>query len=90
MVAVVLAAVVAVTYIIRLIAMVLLTAAVPLALSCYALPHTAWAARWWWRAFGAVLIIPPAQALVLNAAVRVFFSPGWTGFQPNPGLVNIR
>ena len=89
LVAVVLAAVVAVTYIIRLMAVVLLTGAAPLALACYALPHTSWAARWWWRAFAAVLIIPAAQALVLTAAVKVFFSPGWTGFTTNPYLLNI-
>src|SRR5207245_1977672 len=86
LVAAVLAGAVAVTYIIRLMAAVLLTAAAPLALACYALPHTAWAARWWWRAFAAVLVIPPVEALVLSAAVKVFFSPGWTGFRANPTL----
>jgi hypothetical protein len=56
---------------------VLLTAAAPLALACYALPKTAWAARWWWRALTADLAIQVAQALVLTAAVRVFSSAGW-------------
>ena len=89
LVAVVLAAAVAVTYIIRLMAVVLLTGAAPLTLACYALPHTSWAARWWWRAFAAVLLIPDAQALVLTAAVKVFFSPGWTGVTTNPYLLDI-
>ena len=94
LVAVALAAVVAVTYVIRLMAVVLLTGAAPLALACYALPYTSWAARWWWRAFAAVLIIPDAQALVLTAAVKVFFSPGWAAFDANgagtsPYLLNI-
>jgi hypothetical protein len=73
----VLALVLAVVYVLRLMALVLLTAAAPLALACYALPQTAWAARWWWRALTACLAIQVAQALVLTAAVRVFSSAGW-------------
>jgi hypothetical protein len=79
LVAVILALVLAITYVLRLMAVILLTAAAPLALACYALPQTAWAARWWWRAMTAVLVIPAAQALVLTAAVRVFFTTGWAG-----------
>jgi hypothetical protein len=75
--AAVLALVLAVVYVLRLMALVLLTAAAPLALACYALPQTAWAARWWWRALTADLAIQVAQALVLTAAVRVFSSAGW-------------
>ena len=66
LVAVILALVLAVTYVLRLMAVILLTAVAPLALACYALPQTAWAARWWWRAMTAVLVIPAAQALVLD------------------------
>ena len=77
LVAVILALVLAVTYVLRLMAVILLTAVAPLALACYALPQTAWAARWWWRAMTAVLVIPAAQALVLTAAVRVFFTTAW-------------
>jgi len=73
----VLALVLVVVYVLRLMALVLLTAAAPLALACYALPQTAWAARWWWRALTACLAIQVAQALVLTAAVRVFSSAGW-------------
>ena len=73
----VLALVLAVVYVLRLMALVLLTAAAPLALACYALPQTAWATRWWWRALTACLAIQAAQALVLTAAVRVFSSTGW-------------
>jgi hypothetical protein len=75
--AAVLALVLAMVYVLRLMALVLLTAAAPLALACYALPQTAWAARWWWRALTAALAIQVAQALVLTAAVRVFSSAGW-------------
>ena len=72
-----LALVLAVVYVLRLMALVLLTAAAPLALAAYALPQTAWAARWWWRALTVCLAIQAAQALVLTAAVRVFSSAGW-------------
>ena len=74
---VVLALVLAVVYVMRLMAVVLLAAAAPLALALYALPQTAWAARWWWRALTAALAIQVAQGLVLTAAVQVFFAPGW-------------
>ena len=77
LVVVILALVLAITYVLRLMGIILLTAAAPLALACYALPQTAWAARWWWRALTAALSIQVAQALVLTAAVKVFFSPGW-------------
>ena len=73
----VLALVLAVVYVLRLMALVLLTAAAPLALAAYALPQTAWAARWWWRALTVCLAIQVAQALVMTAAVRVFSSAGW-------------
>jgi hypothetical protein len=74
---VVLALVLAVVYVMRMMAVVLLAAAAPLALALYALPQTAWAARWWWRALTAALAIQVAQGLVLTAAVQVFFAPGW-------------
>jgi hypothetical protein len=77
LVAVVLALVLAVTWVLRLMGIILLTAVAPLALACYALPQTEWAARWWWRALTAALSIQAAQAVVLTAAVHVFFAPGW-------------
>ena len=72
-----LALVLALVYVIRLMAVVLLAAAAPLLLALYCLPQTAWAARWWWRALSAALAIQVAQGLVMTAAVEVFFSPGW-------------
>jgi len=74
---VVLALVLAAVYVIRLMAVVLLAGAAPVLLALYALPQTAWAARWWWRALTAALTIQVAQGLVMTAAVQVFFSPGW-------------
>ena len=89
LVAVILALVLAVTYVLRLMAVILLTAAAPLALACYALPQTAWAARWWWRAMTAVLVIPAAQALVLTAAVRVFFTTAWVNASTGQYLLHM-
>jgi len=74
---VVLALVLALVYVIRLMAVVLLAAAAPVCLALYALPQTAWAARWWWRALTAALAVQVAQGLVMTAAVQVFFAPGW-------------
>jgi len=74
---VVLALVLALVYVIRLMAVVLLAGAAPVLLALYALPQTAWAARWWWRALTAALAIQVAQGLVMTAAVQVFLSPGW-------------
>ena len=86
---VVLALVLAVVYVMRMMAVVLLAAAAPLALALYALPQTAWAARWWWRALTAALAIQVAQGLVLTAAVQVFFSPGWLPGLPGGDLEQI-
>ena len=86
----VLALVLVVVYVLRLMALVLLAAAAPLALAAYALPQTAWAARWWWRALTACLAIQVAQALVLTAAVRVFSSAGWITLHGGaPGLLPV-
>jgi hypothetical protein len=87
---VVLAVILAFIYVLRLMAVVLLAAAAPLALASYALPQLAWLARWWWRALAAALAIQVAQGLVLTAAVRVFFSPGWLAWDiasPLPHLL---
>ena len=72
---VVLALVLALVYVIRLMAVVLLAAAAPVCLALYALPQTAWAARWWWRALTAALAVQVAQGLVMTAAVQVFLVP---------------
>jgi len=74
---VVLALVLALVYVIRLMAVVLLAAAAPVCLALYALPQTAGAARWWWRALTAALAVQVAQGLVMTAAVQVLFAPGW-------------
>jgi hypothetical protein len=72
-VVVILALVLAASYVVRVAVLVALTVAAPLALACHALPHTEGVARWWWRAVAACLAVPVAQSLALICALRVFF-----------------
>jgi hypothetical protein len=67
-----------VIYLARLMLTVVLVAVAPLALACHALPQADGIARWWWRAFAGVLAIQAAQAVVLTAALRLFFTEPWT------------
>jgi hypothetical protein len=78
-VVVVLALVLAASYVVRVAVLVALTVAAPLALTCHALPHTEALARWWWRAVAACLAVPVAQSLALICALRVFSTPTRTG-----------
>jgi hypothetical protein len=71
LVAVVLGAVVAVGYLIRLTLIMLLTAAAPLALVCHALPQTEPLAKLWWRAVTGMLSIQVAQSLIFATAIGV-------------------
>lgn len=64
-------------YVVRLMLTVVLIAVAPLALACHALPQTDGVARWWWRAFTGLLLIQSAQAIVLVAALRIFFTEQW-------------
>jgi hypothetical protein len=75
--AVALVLVLTIIYAARLMLTVVLIAIAPLALACHALPQTEGIARWWWRAFAGVLAIQAAQAVVLVAAARVFFTEQW-------------
>jgi hypothetical protein len=74
LVAVIAGLVVLFTFAMRIMLLVLLTAAAPLALACHALPHTEALARLWWRSITGVLAIQVAQSLVLATALRVFFT----------------
>ena len=95
--AVALVLILAVVFVARLMLTVLLIAVAPLALACHALPQTEGIARWWWRAFAGLLLIQSAQALVLVAAARVFFTEQWvtltvpasseSGFRRHPAAV---
>lgn len=75
--AVALVLVLTIIYVARLMLTVVLIAVAPLALACHALPQTEGLARWWWRAFAGILAIQAAQAVVLVAAARLFFTEHW-------------
>lgn len=51
----------------RLITLLVMTAIAPLLLACHAVPALDGVARMWWRAYGACLAIPTAQAFTLTA-----------------------
>ncbi|WP_410648025.1 hypothetical protein [Amycolatopsis sp. cmx-4-54] len=79
------------TFIVRVLATMLLIAAAPFVLMWHALPHTEGVAHTWWKAYGLLLLIPVGQALALSMALRVFFTPGgFTVFGPTlNGLTNL-
>ena len=68
------AVVLLVLYLIRAAIVVVLICAAPLLLLCHLFPQTEGLAHLWWRAMAAAFGIQIAQALVLAAAVRVFFT----------------
>lgn len=91
-IAVLLAAALGVIYLLRLIITVLLIAVAPLALMCHCLPQTEGIARLWWRGFAGVLAIQVAQAVVLIAAMRVWFDSDWYtlwGLHSTRGLADL-
>jgi hypothetical protein len=83
--AVALVLVLTVIYVARLMLTVVLIAIAPLALACHALPQTEGIARWWWRAFAGILAIQAAQAVVLVAAARLFFTEQWAALIAGAG-----
>jgi hypothetical protein len=70
----VMAAVVIVTYLIRIAVFIVLIIAAPFALITYCLPQTEAVAWFWWRATTGVFGVQLGQSLVLLAAVRVMFN----------------
>jgi len=80
-----------VSYVLRVTITVVLIVGAPLALMCHALPGMDAIARWWWRAFAAVLTIQVVQSLVLCTAVKVLLAQAsWGYFGPGKsGLVNL-
>lgn len=72
--------VVLITYLFRIVLIVLLTAAAPVALACHALPNTEGMARMWWRATLGMGVIQLGQSLTLVVALRVFFTNSGHGF----------
>jgi hypothetical protein len=88
----VLAAMLLATWLLRLVLMVLLIIAAPLALVCHALPATDGLAKLWWRATAGTLVVQIAQSLALVTALRVFLPGGGLshlGLDAGGGLVNL-
>ncbi|WP_116248489.1 hypothetical protein [Nocardiopsis sp. FIRDI 009] len=59
--------------IVRIVIVILLMVGGPAMLMFHGLPQTNRAAQMWWRALGAVCLVPVAQALAFVALMRVFF-----------------
>jgi hypothetical protein len=68
------AVVLVILYLFRAAIVVILVCAAPLLLLCHLFPQTEGLAQLWWRAITAAFAIQVSQALVLAAAVRVFFA----------------
>jgi hypothetical protein len=90
-VVVVLGLMLAVTYIARLCAVIVLVAFAPLCLVCHALPQTNGVARTWWRSLVGALTIQVAQSAVLVTALRVFLDSNGQRLAglPGGGLVDM-
>ncbi|WP_275295207.1 hypothetical protein [Amycolatopsis sp. La24] len=81
-----------ITFVVRVLATVLLIGSAPVALMCHALPFTDGIAWTWWKAFAGVLGIQVGQSMVLVGALRTVFTPGGLASvfgQAGTGLVNL-
>ncbi|RBQ14168.1 hypothetical protein DP939_42215 [Spongiactinospora rosea] len=92
LVAIILLVLLLIAFIMRTALVLVLVVAAPLALAGYTLPFTEGLARFWWRAFGGLLLIQVAQSLTLVVAVRAFFNQDGrllVGIAPSGQLVNL-
>ena len=78
-------------YLFRAAIVVVLVCAAPLLLLCHLFPQTEGLAHLWWRAISACFAIQVAQAIVLAAAVRVFFADSGSslGLSVSGSVVNL-
>jgi len=86
------AVVLVILYLFRAAIVVILICAAPLLLLCHLFPQTEGLAQLWWRAITAAFAIQISQALVLAAAVRVFFANnggGSLGLSVSGSVVNL-
>ena len=86
------AVVLVVLYLLRTAIVVLLVCAAPLLLLCHLFPQTESLAQLWWKAIAACLAVQVSQAIVLAAAVRVFFASsagGGLGLTVTGSVVNM-
>ncbi|MGP4102286.1 conjugal transfer protein TrbL family protein [Nonomuraea sp. KM90] len=92
LVAIILLVLLLISFVMRSALVLLLVVAAPLALAFHALPQTDGMARFWWRAFGGLLVIQVAQSLTLILAVRIFFNQDGRfliGAAPSGQLTNL-
>ncbi len=59
----------------RIAALIVLAGIAPVALACYALPHTQSAAHLWWRSLLGCLSIPVLQAMFFSTGVDLLLNP---------------
>ena len=81
-----------VVYIVRIVLVILLVAAAPLALICHAWPPIEGLARLWWRGVIALLGMRLGECFVLVTALRVFFASDGNatlGLASGSGLVDL-
>ena len=64
-----------VTWLVRLVVLIVLVGISPVALACHATPFTDGAARLWWRAMLATLATVVLQALALQTTLKIFLDP---------------
>ena len=85
------AVVLVIIYLFRAAIVVILVCAAPLLLLCHLFPQSEGLAHVWWRALAAAFAIQVSQALVLAAAVRVFFTPsgGSLGLSVSGSVINL-
>ncbi|WP_238011530.1 hypothetical protein KZZ52_33720 [Dactylosporangium sp. AC04546] len=72
---VVLVYVVLTTWLSRVVVLIVLAGIAPLALACYALPHTQPAVQLWWRSLLGCLATPTLQALLFSTGVQLLIDP---------------
>jgi hypothetical protein len=92
--ALVMLAVVEVTWLGRLTGLLVVAGVGPLALACHALPQSDPLARVWWRSLGSLLLVQVLQAVTLHLAVATLLTPGANlpalGLPGDPtGLLNL-
>jgi hypothetical protein len=63
------------TWIARLVTLIVLCGIAPVALACHALPFTDPVAQLWWRSMGGVVAVVVLQAVALHTSLSIFLDP---------------
>ena len=82
------------TWIARLVTLIVLCGIAPVALACHALPFTEAVAQLWWRSMGGVVAVVVLQAVTLHTTLAIFLDPSANlpakGLPADPtGLLNL-